>query len=208
MCGCRCVVGLRAGDPEPAAAGTGAEGPGAALQAVDVEEPTAPEPVPAGPARITVRARVKGEPVAAQVALLAASGAEVASGGSGEPLSAPAGEYTLVVAIEDPSVLVDRPTQRGPITLVPGASADHPVEFPWASVQLRVRVNGRVDEGAKVDILRNGEVVATMKSDAAHVLVSPGRYGAKVRTRGAEVEVQQLMFPQGATRAVPVDVPM
>ena len=83
-----------------------------------------------------------------------------------------------------------------------------PVSFPWAAIQLRVRINGKVNASAKVDIIRAGKVVATLQSDKPHVMFSPGRYDAKVHTGGAEIEVPQLLFPEGATRTVPVDVQM
>jgi hypothetical protein len=83
-----------------------------------------------------------------------------------------------------------------------------PVSFPWAAIQLRVRVNGQVNRKAKVDIMRDGEVLATLQSDQPHVKFSPGRYEAKVRVGGAKIDAPELLFPEGATRTVPVDIQM
>lgn len=192
----------------PSSASAGGE---QALPAEPAPEP-APEPgpqaAPSGPATLTVVVSVKGEEVPASVRLIDGAGAEAASGHAGDTLGVESGDYTLEVEVDDAAVLADKPKQRSPITLAPGASVRHPIELPWASIQLRVRVNGKVDGGAEVDIMRHGEVVTTMRSDGEHVMVSPGRYDARVRTRRAEIEVPQLMFPQGATRTLPVDVQM
>jgi hypothetical protein len=176
----------------------------AAAPAAPEPEPE-PEPPAAGPATITVTAKLRGEPVAADVKLIGSDGTEV-SGAAGEILSAQSGEYTLEVAITDPAILADTPTQSSALTLAPGDAVMQPVEFPWAMIQLAVKINGKPAKGAKVDILRHGEVVTTFESMAEPRPISPGRYSARVRTRNAEIEVPELMFPAGATRTVPVDV--
>lgn len=169
-------------------------------------EPAAP-PAPA-PATLTVEAAVKGELTPARVRLIDSEGDEAAAGKSGESLSVVSGEYTLIVSIEDPAILADRPTQRTPLTVQPGENPTHRVDFPWASVQLKVRVNGEPESKATVRLLRQGAVVTTVESGGAHVTLSPGRYQAEVTTRDATIEIKQLLLPEGATQTVPVDVRM
>jgi hypothetical protein len=114
----------------------------------------------------------------------------------------------LIVSIEDAAILADRPTLRVPLTVPAGASLTPRVDFPWASVQLNVRVNGEPETKASVRIIRQGAAVATVQSGGASVTLSPGRYQAEVTTRGATIEVKMLLFPEGATQSLPVDVKM
>ncbi|MGD8861873.1 MAG: hypothetical protein PVI30_17820 [Myxococcales bacterium] len=203
LAGCGGATQEPTGPSAPAAAETagGGEAPATPTPAAEPE----PEPPPAGPGTITVTARVRGEAVPAAVKLIAADGSEI-TGASGEIISAQSGDYTLEVAITDPAILADTPTQSTALTLAPGDAVMQPVDFPWAMVQLAVKINGKPAKGAKVDIMRHGEVVATFEAMADPRPISPGRYSARVRTRSAEIEVPELMFPDGATRTVPVDV--
>lgn len=163
-------------------------------------------PLKPGPATIAVDATVRGKSVAADVRLIGADGAEAANGHSGEPISVQSGEYTLHVSVTDEAALLDKPMQRRPLTIQGGDSLKETVDFPWAMIQLNVRVNGKPDNGAIVELKRQGAVVGTLKSGADPVPISPGRYDAAVKTRGTTIPVQGLMFPQGATQSTPVNV--
>jgi hypothetical protein len=165
-----------------------------------------PAPLRAGPATVEVNATVRGQSVAAEVRMVGADGSEAGTGRSGEPISVQSGEYTLLVTIADEDALLDKPQRRQPLTIHPGDGLKETVEFPWAMIQLNVRVNGRPDNGAIVELKRQGAVVGKLKSGAEPVPISPGRYDAEVRTRGATIPVQGLMFPEGATQSMPVDV--
>jgi len=195
---------------EPAPASTGGEHTPAVAAAPEpiAAEPAPAEPPPSAPATLTIEAAVKGEPKPAHVQLIDSEGEEAASGKSGESLSIPSGEYTLVISIEDAAVLADRPTQRTPITVQPGQNPPLRVDFPWATVQLKVRVNGQPESKATVRLMRQGAVVATVQSGGESITLSPGRYQAEVNTHDATIEVKQLLFPEGATQTVPVDVRM
>jgi hypothetical protein len=81
-----------------------------------------------------------------------------------------------------------------------------PSAVPRTNVQLDVRVNGRSQPGAIVQLLRNGEVVAEMKSGAPPAPIAPGRYEADVLLKGAKIRVKGLQFPEGGTQIVPVNV--
>lgn len=180
---------------------------GEARDGDDGAQEAAQEPEPSGPATVVIEATVKGEPVPAAARVLDGD-AVVASGKSGEALTVAPGHYVLEAAIEDSGVIADRPSKRTSLALRAGATLQQPMAFPWAAIQLRVRVNGKLNRSATVDIIKNGEVVATLKSDQPHVMFTPGRYDAKVRVGGAKIDAPQLLFPEGATRTVPVDVQM
>jgi hypothetical protein len=198
-------------EPKPAVAPQASSGEEAADEAADEmleEEASAPSEVPSGPASLTVEVSVQGESKPAAIKVIAADGRELASGKTGERLTLESGEHTLLVAIEDAKVLADRPTKRMPLTLLPGDDVEQKVEVPWASDQLNVRVNGQLERNATVRVLKQGAEVAKVKSNAEHITLSPGRYQAEVKTRGATILVEQVLFPEGATQTVPVDVRM
>ena len=180
-----------------------------------VAAPPAPEPVavseavqaPApGPATLVVDVIVHGKPVPAGVRLTDADGQDVATGKSAEQIALQSGEYTLQVQITDEAVLLDKPTQTRTVTLQPGEALSQKVEFPWAMIQLNVRINGNLDANAEVHLGRNGEPVAVLKSGAPNVPISPGRYAAEVKTKGTTTKIDGLMFPEGATQSVPVNL--
>ena len=193
--------------PQQARPSSGGEA-GAPAPTAPAAEPAEPAVAPSGPAALTVEAAVHGEVKPARVQLIGSDGGEVAAGASGQPLAIQSGEYTLIVSIEDAAILADRPNLRVPLTVKPGDDLKQHVDFPWASVQLKVRVNGEPEGHATVRILRQGALVATVESGGAFVTLSPGRYQAEVITRDATIEVKQLLFPEGATQTVPVDVKM
>lgn len=188
---------------------TGQENESAASSAERAAEAeAAPDPAPreaAAPARLTVEARVHGKPVNAAVHLMG-GGNEVASGETMQPINTQSGEYELRVEIKDASAMIDRPTQVRTLTLHAGDDLHENVEFPWAMIQLNVMVNGSLDRGAIVHLSRNGQEVGTMKSGAEPAAISPGRYEAEVKTHGASIAVKGMMFPEGATQSMPVNV--
>jgi hypothetical protein len=213
-----CALGCGGGASEarpPASASPGIEDESAAPAA----EPTpasssdqsttssAPAPKP-GPASLTLDAQVHGKSVPANVRLLSADGNEVASGPAGQAITLPSGEYTMEVQIADGSVMLDKPTQRRKLTIEGGDALEEHAEFPWAMIQLNVRVNGSLDRKAEVLLMRDGQEVAKVHSGAAPAAISPGRYEATVLTRGAKIEVKGMQFPEGASATKPIDVRM
>jgi hypothetical protein len=163
-------------------------------------------PEASGPAAITVEAKVHGKAVDANVRLLGGDGSEVVAGKTGQTLSVQSGEYEMHVEITDAAVLLDKPTQRRPLTLHAGDNLHEAVEFPWAMVQLNVMVNGGLEKNASVMLSRQGKAVGTIKSGADPVAISPGHYEAEAKAGGATIQVKGLMFPEGATQTVPVNV--
>jgi hypothetical protein len=190
---------------EPVAQTSGAE-PSAQAPPPAAAAPAAPPaPAPTGPGSVTVDAKVHGASVPAEVKLTGADGGVAASGKAGDALSVQPGDYELVVSITDSSVLLDEPSQRSALTVHAG-DALHPVaDFPWAKIQLNVVVNGSPTK-ASVHLMRQGKEVGVLQSGADFAPISPGRYEAVVKTAGASIEVHGLMFPEGATQTVPVNV--
>ena len=171
----------------------------------EAASPTAVSPTPSGPSTIRFDVKVAGEPVGAEISILR-GGEVVASGQAGQPITTESGDYEMAIKVTDG--LVDHPVEHGQLTLEAGADVAQTIELAWARIQVQVRINGRATKSATVDVMRDGEVVATLKSGAPHVLISPGRYQAIVKARGAKMEVPELMFPSEATRTVPVSVKM
>ena len=56
----------------------------------------------------------------------------------------------------------------------------------------------------EIKLIRNGNVVAQVKSGAPAFLVSPGNYEADVPVRGKTVRVKGLVFFEGTEQVVPV----
>jgi hypothetical protein len=155
-----------------------------------------------------VVASLAGQPIQANVLVLDEQGEHKAEATTGAPITVPAGSYKLEIAITDAAVMVDKPTQVRELRLEPGQSPRVEARFSWAKVQLDVQINGRSQPGATVQLLRNGEVVAQMKSGARPVAITPGRYEADVLLKGAKIRVTGLLFPDSATQTVPVNVRM
>ncbi|HKU37501.1 MAG TPA: hypothetical protein VJR89_05120 [Polyangiales bacterium] len=211
------TVGCGSGAETPApstesapAASAGAETTPEPPPAAEPEAPEA-EPVsarPTGRGTLLLRASVANQEVSAHVRVLNDAGEETAKAQSGEPINLPAGNYELEVSIVDPAVMADTPTQRRELVLQGGQNAQVEARFKWAKVTLDVRVNGRSQPGAKVQLIREDEVVAELKSGAAPTPITPGRYEADVLLKGAKIRVKGLQFPDSATQTVPVNVRM
>lgn len=175
-------------------------------------EPEAEAEPPAAPltgrGTLVLVAMVANQEVPASVRVLNEAGEEQGKIKSGEPLNLAAGNYALEVSITDPHVMADTPMQRRELVLQGGQNAHVEARFKWAKVQLDVRVNGHSQPGAKVQLIREDQVVAEMKSGAAPTPITPGRYEADVLLKGAKIRVKGLQFPDSATQTVPVNVRM
>ena len=207
-CGSAAPPPTTAVESEPAAT-AGAENtpepPAEPVSEPDLEPKVA---APTGRGTVLLTASVAGQNVAAIVRVFDESGEKRADANAGEPINLPAGNYQLEVAITDANVMADRPTQKRELVLQGGQNAQVEARFKWAKVQLDVRINGRSQPGAKVQLLREEEVVAEMKSGVAPTPITPGRYEADVLLKGAKIRVKGLQFPDSATQTVPVNVRM
>ncbi|MET0384686.1 MAG: hypothetical protein ABW321_01945 [Polyangiales bacterium] len=187
--------------PDVPAASAGDEPPPAAAASA---EPVSVNDATRTPRRgsLVVRAEVDGRAVNARARVAAAD--RVLEVTTGENIDLEPGTYQVEVSISDPSVLADKPTQRLGVFVESSQEASAVASFPWAKVQLNVLVGGRSQPGAQVKLLRGGQVVAELKSGAAHQLISPGKYEADVLLRGSTIRVKGLVFLESATQSVPV----
>lgn len=110
------------------------------------------------------------------------------------------------VQVTDATALLDKPTQTRQITLEPGNNAEVELSFAWAKVQLVVKVNGQPQTGAVVTLLRKGAALCEIHPGSEFVPVSPGRYEAQVQVKGTSIKIPNILFPEGATQTVPVEV--
>ncbi len=172
---------------------------------VEGEEPVA---APAsGPASIAVTPKVAGQAVAGRVQIVNEAGETVAEGSAGQSFTVKSGSYTVQVQVTDEKALADRPTRTMEVDLQPGAQSKQEMSFPWCKVRVVVRIKGKKARKAEVKLIRGGEHVATLQSGAAqHVPLSPGHYQAEVTSGGTMTKLDDVMFPEGSTRDVPIDV--
>jgi hypothetical protein len=180
--------------------------PGAA-EPEPFEEEEAPAEPARGPASISVTPKVVGQAVSGSVKIVNEAGETVAEGSAGQNINVQSGHYTVEVRVTDEKTLADRPTRTMEVDLQPGAQARQEMSFPWCKVRVIVRVKGKKTGRATVKLLRNGEHVATLQSGAQqYVPLSPGRYQAEVKSGGLVTTLDEVMFPEGGTRDVPIDV--
>lgn len=188
------------------------------LESVDVEpnEQQAPQatdddsmdkPAVAGPASITINVTVKDEPVSSAIKLVNEADEVISEGGSGQTFRVRSGRYSAHIQITDEKAMIDKPTKILEFELAPGAEVTEKVSFPWSQIRLNVKVKGRLNKNAKVKLIRDGEVVATLTSAARdYVIISPGHYQAEVSVGSLVTKLDEVMLPEGATRDVPIDV--
>lgn len=190
--------------PTEVSVGGEAEAEEASVEGEPEAEPE-PEPEPSGPAHVTYAFTAHGEALVGTVKVRAGTGEVLAEGAVGERLEVPSGDYR-VECTADKAVLVDGPTVWDALSIGAGEDATPSVEFPWAKARFVVKVNGNEASGS-VTLLRRGAEVATVPIAAdEYVMISPGRYQARVKTRRSEIEVPEVVIPGEATRNVPINV--
>lgn len=172
-------------------------------QAVEPAE----QPAETGPASVTFQVTVNGQPVEAKIKISDAAGNVVGEGKAKNKIAIQSGRYEATVSITDKNILADKPSQTIDVDLAAGQDARQQVSFPWAKIKIFVQTKGKVDYSAQIDMMRNGAVVATLKSgDKNYTQISPGRYQAEVNTKKSKVSIDNLLVPDGATQDIPVDV--
>jgi len=204
------VTCIGCGSGIPPAADTQSEAPSAVSSGGDaVASPAAADSgadIKPGLARVVLRALVNGKPVAGHVRVLDAGGKAQEEGPTGSELQLRAGSYSAEVSIDDAAALADRPTQVREIFLTPNKLTEIDADFPWSKIVLDVLVQGHSRSGVTVKLLRKDAPVATLKSGAQAVLISPGKYEADVMLPGNTIRVTGLMFPDNGAQTVPVRV--
>jgi hypothetical protein len=167
-----------------------------------------PDPIPSGPVEVTIAVKVGNDDAAATVSLVNEAGETAAEGPAGQAFTVQSGSYQVTATIGDASVLIDTPSQTQDAQLVPGEPQTVEVRFMRAMVHLAVTRNGRPIRHPEVTLFRQGsdEPAATFRVSNDHVPISPGRYEADVKIRGHEIRVSGLIFPDGATQNIPVNI--
>jgi hypothetical protein len=160
-------------------------------------------PAKAGRGRVIVQSKINGKIVSAHARMLVGRDYAVEFE-AGEEVSADAGAQKILVTLLDNSVLVDKPTLQLEVPIEPGKLSKVDAAFPWAKVQLNVLLHGSVQPPTAVKLIRNGEVVAEVKSGAPAFLVSPGNYEADIPVRGKTRRVKDLVFFESTEQIVPV----
>jgi hypothetical protein len=166
---------------------------------------TNPAPEPSKPARgrIVVQAKCRGKLVAAH-GRMPIERELVVDFEMGQEFSAEAGTRHIEVTLPDNTILVDKPTLQLDVSVEPEKLAKVEAVFPWAKVQLNLVVNGSVQSATPIKLIRQGNVVAEVKSGGPGFLVSPGNYDADVQLRGKRVRVKGFVFFEGTEQAVTV----
>ena len=161
-------------------------------------------PAQAPRGRLTLQSKVAGKIVQANARMLVADVDRPVEFQMGEEIRAESGTQRIEVTLVDDSVLIDTPTLRLDVYVEPNKLAKVEAVFPWAKVQLNVLVQGRLQPPTSVKLVRNGNVVAEVKSGAPAFLISPGTYEADVQVRGKVVRVKGLVFFESTEQVVPV----
>lgn len=216
------LLGCGGGEPQASEPGdaqgtSGGEDVGAPDEAMpgDLSEPeeepelaAEPEPEPTGPAHLTVTVKVGFQAMELPVRILGEDGDEVASGTAGQPFTLPAGDYTVAVAVTDAHLLADRPERQEAVSLAPGEDGAVEIEFPRAQVRLHVRRNGRELRGARVELRHAGsdETVVDFRTGNDYLPISAGRYTAVVHAARQEITVNDMIFMEGSSRDMPIDI--
>jgi hypothetical protein len=174
------------------------------------EEPepaAAPAAEVSGPATLTVVAKVGHDVVPARIKVFDASGAPVAEGASGKPLSVRSGDLQIEATLADSKVLLGHETVHRSVSVAPKADATESVVFERCLVRVAVNIRGKLDTTAVVTLSKDGSQVAKLTSGAKdYVAIAPGRYSASVRSKRAEITSSDITLNEGATQTVPIDV--
>lgn len=184
-------------------------------QPVLAEEESAPEPAEeevsrepaAGPAKLTVIAKVAGQEAPAKITVRDEQGNVLAEGKTGEVLDVQSGVLSVEATITDASALVDKPTMVQEVSVEPGSEAKEVLNFAYAKVRVSVNIKGKVDKTATVTLSKDGATVVKLVSGASeYVTISPGRYEASVKSQRADISVPPLVIMEGATMDIPLNV--
>jgi hypothetical protein len=179
----------------------------ASEKAAGDEEQSAPAQPANGPATLKVVTKVGGEAVASHVKVYDASGALLAEGASGKPLSVRSGELQIEAEISDSKLLHGHEMAHKSVSLAAGADATETVIFERCMLRVTVNIRGKLDPTAQVTLTKDGAVVAKLSSgDQKYVAVAPGRYEVTVHSKRTEIKGSAITLGEGATQTVPIDV--
>jgi len=203
--------GGEAEEIEAPATTTGAETSAESEAYVEEEEEVeeAP-PAPTGPGRLRIEVRLGTDPFEGEVELRNADGEVVASVRNGQELELPAGTYYMHGEIRDEDQLIDKPSRDGEaIELPPEGEATAELIFRRSRVRITVTKGGRNVAQARISLRRQGETepVIEYPADGRTLALTPGRYDATITHRDQHVEASGLIFQDGATQNIPIQLP-
>jgi hypothetical protein len=193
-----CGAGRDAQNPLPPAASVGDEPPPLAAPA---------QPLKQKYGSVIVHAYVRDAPVNGRVRFLDASHAQRSlpmEAATGEVVQLESGTQNVEVTLDASAGLLDRPTQRMEVFITPHQQAEANAHFPWSKVAFTVFVQGRRQAGLPIKLLRNGQVVAELRSGSAPQALSPGKYEAQVQVHGRSLSVDRFSLLEGATQNIPL----
>ena len=187
-----------------------ADNPAPAASAGDEPPPvhattlTAPSTAPAvvGRGYLLVQCKVAGKVVPAEARLIVGESSRDIAPGS--EINVEAGAQRIEVTVLDATALVDKPTRQFDAFVEPHKKAKVEAVFPWAKVQLKLLVHGKEQPPTALKLIRDGSVVAEVKSGPPAFMVSPGTYDVEVTLRGKPVRANRLAFFEGSDQVIPV----
>jgi hypothetical protein len=171
------------------------------------DEPPPPSAASAEPkssrGRIVVQARCAGQNVEAH-GRMPIERDLVVDFDMGQEFTAEAGTRRIEVTLTQEGVLVDKPTRPIDVAVEADKLAKVNVVFPSAKVQLSLLINGKPQPATPLKLVRDGAVVAEVRSGGPLFQVTPGNYEAEVQVRNKTVRVKGLVFFESTDQVVPV----
>ncbi|HKU38826.1 MAG TPA: hypothetical protein VJR89_11785 [Polyangiales bacterium] len=164
--------------------------------------PTASAAAPAGRGYLLVQCKVASKVVPARARLILGENTRDIELGS--EVSVDAGAQRVEVTLADDTALVDKPTRQFDAFVEPHQKARLEAVFPWAKVQLKLLVHGKEQPPTALKLIRDGNVVAEVKSGPPAFMVSPGTYDVEVMLRGKPVRANRLAFFESSDQLIPV----
>ncbi len=204
------LAGCAAVSPKPASVpATANESAGMQESTEAAVEPAGQEPSEpvAGPAKLIVATEIGHTMVAAHITVRGEDGRVLAEGNSGEVLAVQSGELEVEATVTDAQAFIDLPTMRQRVIVEPGTETKERLEFARCLVRVTVNIRGKLDPKAIVTLSRDGTPVAKLTSGAEEfVAISPGRYGASVKSDRALITVSEIALNEGATQSIPISM--
>jgi hypothetical protein len=194
--------------PEPTSGGEDVAAAPEMAPPMEEEPMEEPAPEPVGPAHLTVTVKVGFDETELPVRILDADGEEVATGTAGAAFTLPAGDYRVAVAVTDAALLADTPEKQEAVSLAPAEQRALQIQCPRAQVRLRVRRHGRELRRARVELRHAGsdETVVDYRTSNDYLPISAGRYTAIVHAANQEITVNDMIFMEGSSRDMPIDI--
>lgn len=189
---------VSADHPAPGAS-TGDEPPPQQQQAAQLTA----APAAGGRGFLIVQCKVAGKAVPAHARLIVGESARDIELGS--EITVDAGAQRVEVTLADDTALIDKPTRQFDAFVEPHKKAKLEAVFPWAKVQLKLVIQGKEQPPTPLKLIRDGGVVAEVKSGPPAFMISPGTYDVELTLHGKPVRAKRLAFFEGSDQVIPVE---